>query len=194
MTAILLLCVIVVGAFAAFRIARGGARTPAPATEPGSEQPAAPSSKRYAFQRLRILVVDDNPLVGRTIARLLDAHEVTFATSGEAALTALALDHTLDVILCALIMPGMSGVAFAAAIAERYPALSRRMAFVIDGTSTPETRRLLALSDVRWVTKPIGYAQLATCVGQVSAQRDSTAVSPRTVTPVASVAGNPTEP
>ncbi len=191
-TAILLLCAIVAGIFVVFGIARRGARTPAPAAETLGDEAEAVRPERYAIQRLRILVVDDNPQVGRTVTRLLDGHEVTVATSGDAALSMLALDDKLDAILYALTMPGMSGAAFVAVIAERHPELSRCTAFLIDATATPETRRLLALSDVRWVTKPIGHAQLATCVSAVAALRHSRVVSPRTVTPVADVYGKAT--
>lgn len=133
------------------------------------------SSERYAAPRWRILVVDENPLIGRSVTRLLDAHEVAMSTSAEAALSQLAVDNEYDAVLYSLSMPGMSGVTFAAAIAERHPELSSRMVFLIDRSATPETRRLLAVSDVRWVTKPFGYAQLATCVSEIAGQRDAAA-------------------
>ena len=140
------------------------ARAPArPPDEPLALHPA------YPVQRWRILVVDNNPLIGRCVTRLLDGHDVAMATSGEAALSALAIDDDRDAILCALDMPGMSGPAFAAAIAQRHPALHARIVFLINGSATRETRTLLTQSKVRCVTKPIAYVQLATCVSEVAA-------------------------
>jgi CheY-like chemotaxis protein len=138
----------------------------------GDHPPAdAPrQSERYALQRLRILVVDDNPLVGSAIARLLDAHKVTTAPSGQAALTALDLDDNFDAILYAATMRGMPGAAFLTALAGRHPDLRARVALLL-GSATPETLRLLALSEVRWVTKPLRYAQLAVCVSELAALR-----------------------
>jgi CheY-like chemotaxis protein len=146
-----------------------------PAGPPARAERETQLAERYRVQRLRILVVDDNAVVGDTISRLLEAHEVTTAASAEAALSALAYDPGFDAILYALMMPGMPGVAFAAAIADRHPALRPRMAFLINGSSTPETFRLLALSNVPWVTKPIRYAQLATCISEIAAQPASAA-------------------
>lgn len=147
---------------------RPAGEVPAPA--PDALERKAQLAERYRVQRLRILVVDDNAVVGDTITRLLDAHEVTTAASAQAALSQLAHDPGFDAILYALMMPGMPGVAFAAEIAERHPALRPRVAFLINGSSTPETFRLLALSNVPWVTKPIRYAQLATCISEIAAQ------------------------
>lgn len=178
--AALLLGVIVAGVVVALRAAGRAHREPVLATEISSEGEGAsardgdvgeaPRSQRYTVQRLRILVVDDNPFIGRAVTRLLEAHEVMTAASGEAALSALELDRGYDAILYALAMRGMSGVDFAAAITRQHPDLRARMVFLINGTSTPETRRLLALSNVRWVAKPLAYAPLATCVSEVAAQ------------------------
>jgi len=63
---------------------------------------------------LQALVVDDSALARRAIAKVLiklgiaDPH---VATDGHEALACLA-DHTIDVILCDLKMPGMDGVEF----------------------------------------------------------------------------------
>jgi CheY-like chemotaxis protein len=195
MTTVIVLLGAVVGGLAAavFHIvSRGNDRTLAPLTPmpAAPEELAAPRPEGYAVQRLRVLVVDPNPLVGRTVTRLLDAHDVTMATSGEAALSALAVDDELDAILYALGMPGMPGVAFAAALAERHPALRPHLAFLIDEASTPATQRLLALSSARWVTKPISYVQLMTCVSEIAALRALPAVvAPAVTAPVWIVRG-----
>jgi len=118
-------------------------------------------------ERYRLLIVDDDVRAGRTVARLLGAHDTVVVAGSGAALAGLASDAGFDAILCALTMAGMSGVAFAQAIAERYPALRSRLVFLVSASSTPETQRLLALSEVRWVTKPVQYAKLAICVGEV---------------------------
>jgi len=124
-------------------------------------------SRRFVKERLRILIIDDEPLVGRMIARLMQAHEVITVTSGDAALAALADDDKLDVVLCDLIMPELSGVKLAEAIAERHPHLRSRMIFLAGGAVSPEAKQLIAGPDARWITKPARYAQLASCVAEV---------------------------
>jgi CheY-like chemotaxis protein len=129
--------------------------------------------------RLRILIVDDEPRVGRMIARLMHAHEVTTVTSGEAALATLATDDQFDAILCDLIMPEMSGVKLAAVIADRHGDLRSRLAFIAGRNLSPDMKRMLAGGDTRWVTKPVQYAELATCVSEiVSATRAAGAADP----------------
>ena len=145
-----------------------------PVPVPVSEPAEAPRPS-YVAQRLRILVVDANPFIGRTVTRLLDGHDVAMATSGEAALSALAIDDDRDAVLCALAMPGMSGQQFAAALAQRHPELRARLVFLVNAGATSETRGLLARSDVRCITKPLGYVQLATCVSEIAAQRTAAA-------------------
>jgi len=144
-----------------------------------------PPPGQHPIARLRILIVDDEPLVGRMIARLMHAHEVTTVTSGEAALATLAADDRFDAILCDLIMPEMSGVKLAAVIADRHGELRSRMAFLAGRNVSPDAKRMLASGDTRWVTKPVQYAQLAICVSEiVSATRAAgDAEPPRSVRP-----------
>jgi CheY-like chemotaxis protein len=117
---------------------------------------------------LRLLIVDDDPRVGKTLARAMREHEVTVVTSGDAALATLARDDRFDVILCDLMMPGMSGVELSAAIAERYRRLRPRMLFVTGGAATREAELFLARPDVRWLAKPVQRGELAACVREVA--------------------------
>jgi CheY-like chemotaxis protein len=74
---------------------------------------------------MRILIVDDEPTVRRTNARVLRAqgHEVTVAESGLAALTAVATEPRFDLVVTDLEMQGMSGNELAQSLAAmQYPA------------------------------------------------------------------------
>ncbi len=73
---------------------------------------------------LRILVVDDEPMVRTVTAKLLRlrGHNVLTADGGPAALSVLSED-TFDVVVTDLSMPDMTGRELAAAIRQRYPAL-----------------------------------------------------------------------
>jgi CheY-like chemotaxis protein len=133
------------------------------------------------IERLRILIVDDDARAGRVIARLLRDHD-TIVTSGNAALVGLTADDKFDAILCSLTMASMSGISFAATVSANHPALQPRIIFLAGGATTPETQRLLALSDIRWVTKPVQYAPLAICLGEVvAAARRAEQTSPRAI-------------
>ena len=73
---------------------------------------------------LRVLVVDDEPMVRTVTTKLLGlrGHAVTDVDGGPAALAALA-STTFDVVVTDLSMPDMSGRELAAAIRHRHPGL-----------------------------------------------------------------------
>ncbi len=76
-----------------------------------------------------ILVVDDEPLVSKSIQMLLqaDGHKVTVVGTGAEAL-ALLDEFQFDLVIMDLTMPGMNGDELALAIKERYPGLPVLMA------------------------------------------------------------------
>lgn len=110
----------------------------------------------------RLLVVDDDPLVLRALARQLRELELVSAGNGVEALEILARDDRFDAIVCDVMMPRMSGPELEAIVAERHPALRPRMLFLTGGATVPSAERFLARPDVRWLGKPAsGEALLA---------------------------------
>jgi CheY-like chemotaxis protein len=57
----------------------------------------------------RILVLDDDKTVARAVGRMLAHHEVIQETNPEAALARIRAGERLDLVLCDMTMPGMSG-------------------------------------------------------------------------------------
>jgi CheY-like chemotaxis protein len=75
---------------------------------------------------LKVLVVDDIEIVLRVLGRMLRAagHVGVCETSGEAALARLeALREPIDCLVTDMHLPGMSGLALAAAVRARLPAV-----------------------------------------------------------------------
>ncbi len=72
----------------------------------------------------RILIVEDNELVRRAVRLILELaeHEVLEASDGEGGLAVLR-GATVDAVLADLSMPGMGGLAFAAALKAEAPGL-----------------------------------------------------------------------
>ena len=82
-------------------------------------------------RRPRVLVVDDEDLLRRSLVRTLGRQfDVTAAASAEDAQRLLAADEPVDVILCDLVMPGMSGMAFARWLQAARPRLATRLIFM----------------------------------------------------------------
>jgi len=84
--------------------------------------------------RLRVLVVDDEPMICAALERMLrKEHEVSVAASGPEALGAVAATP-FDVILCDVMMPGMNGDEVFRMVANRHPGVERRIVFMSGGT------------------------------------------------------------
>jgi CheY-like chemotaxis protein len=114
-----------------------------------------------AARRVRILVVDDDPLVGTALARTLgDEHEVTVVEGAPAALARLDGGERFDAILSDLLMPEMSGLELYRALAARHPSQARRLAFLSGGACDDEVRAFLAAEDVPWLEKPFELSAL----------------------------------
>ncbi|MBS1123323.1 MAG: hypothetical protein H6Q90_5551, partial [Deltaproteobacteria bacterium] len=103
---------------------------------------------------IRVLFVDDEPLVLRGIERSLRSHrpdwQVTYTTSAVAAL-ALLEREPVDVIVSDVGMPQMDGLVFLRTARHRFPQVAR---LVLSGEAR-STDRVRAVLDIhRWIAKP----------------------------------------
>src|SRR5579872_2517935 len=112
-------------------------------------------------ERARVLVVDDDPLVGDALALTLrDEHDVVVVTSGRDALDRLEAGETYDVILCDLLMPVMTGMDLYARLVQSHPEAAGAMIFMTGGAVTPRARAFAASVADRCVPKPIEAKEL----------------------------------
>lgn len=150
----------------------GGGTTVRILMPPGRQRVVPPRDKTLASlepARRRVLVVDDDELVARSLARSLRGHcEVAVARSGSAALDRIEAEPHWDTILCDLMMPGMTGMDLAEAVAARDPALRARMVFITGGAVTPAAREFVARPDVVSLQKPVSVAELLRAVEQAA--------------------------
>jgi PAS domain S-box-containing protein len=106
--------------------------------ERAAQPPAAPGA------RLKILVVDDEPLVARSLQRILSReHEVDVADRARTALDRIASGERFDAVLCDLMMPDVSGMAFHDEVGILDPGLRERVVFVTGGAFTDAARDFL---------------------------------------------------
>jgi CheY-like chemotaxis protein len=113
------------------------------------------------LKKRRLLVVDDDVLVARTLARQLSGHYVEVVSSGQAALERLtASGQGFDLVLCDLMMPDMTGMDVYEAVEATLPALAERFVFVSGGGVTERSRRFLERHADRVLPKPIDNRQL----------------------------------
>ena len=131
----------------------------------GLEERAAPDARAFApeaeCRRLRVLVVDDEIAIGRTLAQgLADEFQVTTAASGREALELLAVSGRFDVVLCDLMMPDVSGMDVYERVAERSAELAARFVFVTGGAFTERARVFVQRAGAPVIEKPFELARL----------------------------------
>jgi two-component system, cell cycle sensor histidine kinase and response regulator CckA len=115
-------------------------------------------------RRGRILIVDDDPMVGRALLRVLARdHDVTLAMSGSVALEFLSVDN-FDLILSDLMMPEMTGMDLHARLSVLFPDHARRMIFLTGGAFTPRAREFLDRIPNLHFEKPVDSLNLRSLV------------------------------
>jgi DNA-binding NtrC family response regulator len=119
----------------------------------------------------RLFVVDDEPMMGATLELTLsDEYDVRVFQSGELALEALAANEAADVILCDLMMPQLSGMAFHERLETLRPDLVKKVLYMSGGAYTKDAREFLATSGARSIAKPFDFDLLLEMLGEL---RDS---------------------
>lgn len=117
--------------------------------------------------RPRVLVVDDEPFIGKVLARQLGSdHEVTVVMSGADALATIARSAAFDVIVCDLMMPGMTGMDLHAELASSDPDLARRMVFMTGGAVLPRAREFIDQVEHPCLEKPFQVDRLRELIAQ----------------------------
>ncbi|MDP1822221.1 MAG: PAS domain S-box protein [Archangium sp.] len=123
-----------------------------------------------AGARGRVLIVDDEVAMCRSLKSLLtDHHDVSTALGGEEALALLGGGARFDVILCDLMMPGVTGMDLHARLAREQPGLEKHMVFMTGGAFTEEARAFLAGCANLRLQKPFAATELEAALQQVIA-------------------------
>lgn len=121
----------------------------------------------------RVLVVDDEPLMGATLeVTLSDDYVVEVVSSVAAAEALLKQDSSYDLILCDLMMPGRTGMDLHRWVAETNPALVNRMIFMSGGAYTTEAHDFLERVGSRRIDKPFDVDGLLDLMKQVRVAAD----------------------
>jgi DNA-binding response OmpR family regulator len=118
--------------------------------------------ERLHGERRRILVVDDEPYIGRIVQLKLEdgPYDVELALDGHSALAVLRSESTIDVILLDIMLPQISGLDV---LAELRQLPHRRLTPVImltgKGQET-DRARAAALGATDFLTKPFSPKKL----------------------------------
>jgi DNA-binding response OmpR family regulator len=122
--------------------------------------------------RARVLVVDDEPMLGTTLRLLLsDRYDVDVVTSVADARARLAAG-SYDVILCDLMLPIATGMDLFRELAASDPAAASSIVFMTGGAYDDTARRFLETVPNRRLDKPFDPGALADLLdAQIAARR-----------------------
>ena len=123
-------------------------------------------------ERKRLLIVDDEELLLRSLGRALRNHfDVTISSSAEEALELTVAGECWDVVLSDINMPGMNGIELAARLAQACPALLGHIALMTGGALSRQMQSTLERSGLEVITKPIDTGTLLVVLARVSAEK-----------------------
>jgi nitrogen-specific signal transduction histidine kinase len=116
---------------------------------------------------LRILLVDDEPLIRRSVARLLEPHHrVVAADSGDAALTQMR-EQDFDLILCDLMMPTMTGMELYRRLVDEASPFASKIVFMTGGAFSRDSSEFMRTCPGPFIEKPFDRAAIARAFSSV---------------------------
>ncbi len=139
-----------VGKGSLFRVVLPAARESDRVARPVPSLPVATEPRRG-----RVLVVDDEPMIGKAVQLMLeDVHDVVALVSAREALGRLTSGEAFDAVVCDLMMPEMTGMDLYAEVVRRMPELAKRFVFLTGGAFTPRARAFLENVNAPRLDKP----------------------------------------
>lgn len=103
----------------------------------------------------RVLVIDDEPMIGRIVRRTLGPeYNVVAVLRATDALVLLEAGEHFDAVLCDLMMPSMSGIELYCRIETLRPELLGSFAFLTGGPCNADMREFLAHAERACLEKP----------------------------------------
>ncbi len=152
----------------------GSVPTPEPEPEPATPTPMPRVTRISApvaivgpvEPMLRVLIIDDEPLLGKSLRRSLKDYDVTF-TEDPARGLELCAESDYDAIVCDLMMPVISGEGVYEHLRERAPELAARVIFMTGGAFTTGSQRFLDRVPHQVLTKPFTPDDLRSAVRRV---------------------------
>jgi signal transduction histidine kinase len=138
----------------------------APRLPPPPQRLRSSGSVRRAREQRCILMVDDEPMLLRSVRRLLPEYELVCVESAKKALALLDAGKPFDLIVSDVMMPEMSGIDFYEALCARYPEDARRVIFVTGGALGHHVGSFLGSVPNMRLEKPFAAADLRRVIEQ----------------------------
>ncbi|MDB5214976.1 MAG: hypothetical protein JWO86_2903 [Myxococcaceae bacterium] len=127
----------------------------------------ASASAAPTRSKLKILVVDDDPMVRRMLDRMLNEHVVESVPSVDEGIAALDRSD-FDLVLCDVMMPDRTGADMHREVRLRWPDLLPRLVFMTGGAFTPALQTFLDQPSITRLDKPLFPRAVAEIVRRVA--------------------------
>ena len=114
-----------------------------------------------------ILIIDDEVNILNALADILYEYNVTTVSNAREGIALVEKQNDFDAILCDLMMPDTTGMAFHEWLSQHHPALTDRTIFVTGGAFTPNAREFLTQVDNVVLNKPFNLRELKQTVSEM---------------------------
>lgn len=111
-------------------------------------------------EKPRVLVIDDEILIGRMMQRALHGAEVVVLTSAREAVALLKSTERFNLVLCDVMMPDMTGIELHATLRRDAPERLPNTYFMTGGAFTPHAQAFLEVIGSARLDKPLNSATL----------------------------------
>lgn len=137
-----------------------------------SEQEPTVTRTRAKRLHAHVLIVDDEPQVRKSIARILRDCQVDHAENGAVALERMRTQR-YDVVFCDLMMPDVTGMDLYERVQSRFPAQAKCIVFMTGGPFTKRARRFADRQDVKLMAKPFSNEEVRALVDKSVRRRQA---------------------
>lgn len=144
-----------------------------------SETPMPPTAMPGVH---RVLVIDDDPILSRTLRRALKPHDVRTASSAsEAEIALLDPSYAPDLVVCDVFLPGANGHVLHERVHAKRPDVANRFVFVTGGALGRAEADYIRQSGCATLFKPVDVKTLLALLLPSERQDSSPPVSIRTL-------------
>jgi len=140
---------------------------------PPVAQPASVAEPIASTRDIRVLVIDDEPLIVRSLTRMLSSGAtVVGETSPERALALILADPPFDAIVCDVMMPGLTGIDLHERVAREKPGRESTFVFMSGGAYTARARDYLERLPNRRFSKPMDVTVLIAAIERLAGRAE----------------------